>query len=322
MSNYNVAVVIPTIRDLSFLEAWRDELRDTFLIVCEDRDSKTVELPDGYVGEVYSHEEMRVLLKENYFIIPRKNASVRSFGYYRAYQLGIPYVITIDDDCYPHTPNFVQTHIDRLETPGDDRWMKTSSVYTRGFPYEVRDKMETVINHGLWAGVPDLDGPTQLLNSSMHDVDYPNIQIPKGTYFPMCGMNLSFKRKITPALYFLLMGIDYPFDRFDDIWAGVIAKKICDRNNLSVRSGDPAVRHSRASNVWSNIQKESSGLPINEELWKFIDRSVLSEGVMQSYSDLAQDLSVFSVFYDMPRPYSEYFRCLSVAMHAWLGLFS
>lgn len=45
--------------------------------------------------------------------------------------------------------------------------------------------------------------------------------IPKGTLFPMCGMNLAFDRElIGPAMYFGLMGDGQPIGRYDDMWAG------------------------------------------------------------------------------------------------------
>lgn len=51
--------------------------------------------------------------------------------------------------------------------------------------------------------------------------------IPKGTLFPMCGMNLAFDRElIGPAMYFGLMGDGQPIGRYDDMWAGWCAKVI------------------------------------------------------------------------------------------------
>lgn len=47
------------------------------------------------------------------------------------------------------------------------------------------------------------------------------LTIPKGTLFPMCGMNLGFDRElIGPAMYFGLMGDGQPIGRYDDMWAG------------------------------------------------------------------------------------------------------
>lgn len=47
------------------------------------------------------------------------------------------------------------------------------------------------------------------------------LTVPKGTLFPMCGMNLAFDRElIGPAMYFGLMGDGQPIGRYDDMWAG------------------------------------------------------------------------------------------------------
>lgn len=51
------------------------------------------------------------------------------------------------------------------------------------------------------------------------------LTIPKGTLFPMCGMNLAFDRDlIGPAMYFGLMGEGQPIGRYDDMWAGWCVK--------------------------------------------------------------------------------------------------
>lgn len=51
------------------------------------------------------------------------------------------------------------------------------------------------------------------------------LTIPKGTLFPMCGMNLGFNRElIGPAMYFGLMGDGQPIGRYDDMWAGWCVK--------------------------------------------------------------------------------------------------
>lgn len=53
------------------------------------------------------------------------------------------------------------------------------------------------------------------------------LTIPKGTLFPMCGMNLAFDRElIGPAMYFGLMGDGQPIGRYDDMWAGWCTKVI------------------------------------------------------------------------------------------------
>lgn len=51
------------------------------------------------------------------------------------------------------------------------------------------------------------------------------LTIPKGTLYPMCGMNMAFDRAlIGPAMYFGLMGEGQPIGRYDDMWAGWCSK--------------------------------------------------------------------------------------------------
>ena len=51
------------------------------------------------------------------------------------------------------------------------------------------------------------------------------LTIPKGTLYPMCGMNLAFNRElIGPAMYFGLFGEGQPIQRYDDMWAGWCSK--------------------------------------------------------------------------------------------------
>jgi reversibly glycosylated polypeptide/UDP-arabinopyranose mutase len=102
-----------------------------------------------------------------------------------------------------------------------------------------------VLSHGLWYGIPDLDAPTQLVSPSLKLTSVETRVMPRGTYFPMCGMNLAFTPALAPAMYFLLMGEGWPYDRFDDIWAGVLVKKVCDHLGLAVASGEPVVEHRR-----------------------------------------------------------------------------
>ena len=130
-------------------------------------------------------------------------------------------------------------------------------------PYGNKERiLRESVNVGLWNGVPDVDAPTGL-NMERFDTKWTTLEgvVPIGTYIPMCGMNLAFRRWMAPAMYFLLMGHlayekDFPYDRFGDIWCGILAKKIMDHNRLAMLFGYPIVHHKRASNVWRNLEKE------------------------------------------------------------------
>jgi reversibly glycosylated polypeptide/UDP-arabinopyranose mutase len=313
-------IVVPTIRDLSFLEDWREEFEPHKIIVCEDHPEKQLRLPKGFQIDHYSWREMDAELGADSWIIPRFNASVRSFGYWKAWQEKPDMIVTIDDDCYPSAngngtrAGFIDRHWQNLQAKATLGWERTADFCTRGFPYELRDSAAVVVSHGLWCGIPDLDAPTQLVTPNLQVDPSPGVKvIPRGTYFPMSGMNLAFSPLVAPALYFLIMGRDWPFDRFDDIWAGVLVKKICDHLGFAMCSGEPTVEHRRASNVFTNLKKEAAGIEANEYFWQAVDSVQLeSESVRDCYKELARKLPLEGEYWDKLRE----------AMTIWADLFA
>ena len=78
--------------------------------------------------------------------------------------------------------------------------------------------------------------------------------------FPMSGMNLAFRRDVACLMYFAPMGLDQPFARFDDIWCGLLAQRICRHLDYSIVAGRPHVDHRRASDPFRNLVKEAPGV--------------------------------------------------------------
>ena len=310
-------IVVPTIREEcihDFLEAWRDEFANHQIIVVEDNPTRTFKIEQSNVAH-YAWEEIDRELGEKAWIIPRRTDCIRSFGFYKAYQEQPDMVVTLDDDCYPAQPDFLATHYTRLKIANSEAWVSTGDgIKPRGIPYyQTQRRNECVLNHGLWLDIPDFDAVTQLVNSR-HQGEFLGKEqtIPKGMYFPMCGMNIAFKPKVIPALYFLLMGKDYPFDRFGDIWAGIFLKKISDHLGYAINSGSPSVTHKRASNVWANLKKEVPGLEVNESLWEQLDSVILTkENFGACYGELAEKLPMKGEYWDK----------LKVAMREWVNLF-
>jgi reversibly glycosylated polypeptide/UDP-arabinopyranose mutase len=149
-------IVIPTIRDLSFLEDWRSQFQGHKIIVCEDHPEKQISLPSGFDIDHYSWKEIGEELGDRAWIIPHFNASVRSFGYWKAWQENPDLIVTIDDDCYPSELTsdgigFLEKHWQNLQRMATTSWELTAPFYTRGFPYEVRETSRTVVSHGLWS---------------------------------------------------------------------------------------------------------------------------------------------------------------------------
>jgi hypothetical protein len=318
----SVVVVVPTIREeciRAFLDAWRQGLSGAQVLVIEDNPHKTFNLGDHANVTHYAWDDIDADLGDKSWIIPRRTDCVRSYGYFKAAQLHPSMVVTLDDDCYPvgDGGDFLESHWERLRQPAKSAaWRSTvEQVLPRGVPYYQQEReADCVLNHGLWAGVPDFDAPTQLLSArTVIGCTHLDQTIPVGSYFPMCGMNLAFRPQVIPALYFMLMGRDYPYDRFGDIWAGLFVKKIADHLGFAVTSGRPAILHKRASNVWSNLRKEAAGLEVNEQLWRSLDRVVLTRETFQDcYWELAEKLDM----------HGDYWARLREAMKTWACLFA
>lgn len=269
-------LVVPSIRENSlkkFLEHWHDEIskNNVDLIIIEDNPTKTFKIP---IEHHYSWQEIDADLKEDAWIISRHDSAIRSYGFLIAHRLGAEYTFTLDDDCYPEPgENFFQDHIKKLEaTP---KWTESIlGIRTRGIPYENLGKMNNVVaNMGLWTDVPDYDAIQTFTTPKEYFTPPQNTDrvMPRGQYFPFCGMNFVFKREVAVLSYFPLMGDNSPFRRFDDIWFGIIFKKICDHLNLAITCGYPFIHHSRASNPFDNLVKEAPGIKLNETFWEIVD---------------------------------------------------
>ncbi|CAL9080350.1 unnamed protein product [Musa textilis] len=144
------------------------------------------------------------------------------------------YIYTIDDDCFVAKDpsgkeiNALQQHIKNLLTPSTPYFFnalfdpyREGTDFVHGYPFSLREGAPTAVSHGLWINIPDYDAPTQLVKPCERNTRYVDavLTIPKGTLFPMCGMNLAFDRElISPAMYFGLMGDGQPIGRYDDMW--------------------------------------------------------------------------------------------------------
>lgn len=329
-----VAIVVPTIRPFSinrFLEKWDFRSRGVSVYVVEDNPQITFRIDEGTVDSHVSWLEVEQHLGENAWIIPRRTDCIRSYGFLLAAQCGADVIISMDDDCLPtddYPPaTFVRQHVMALRRTWPS-WESSilCSVNARGHPYNTEDILRTtLINVGGWTGVPDLSAVSQLVFPKLSHQMHTMAPVPLGTYFPMCGMNLAFAVEALPMMYFLLMGrtggLDrHPFDRSGDIWCGLIAKRICDHLRRFVTAGTPLVNHSKASNVWSNLEKETPGLQVNEYFWQIIDGiSLTATTVAGCYEEIARRLSIgITDSHECVNAYNEYWKHLGKAMLIWL----
>lgn len=312
-----IALIIPSCRPeqlTSFLDAWaRDQFWDT-LIVIEDGPSRTFDLATPHH---YSWSEIDAELGGSAWIISRRDSAVRSFGFWKAHQLGSSYIVTLDDDCFPLPgQDYFGAHLRALHaTP---RWTESiPGMRTRGLPYHARGTLSKVVmNVGLWTGVPDLDAPHQLVRGSLNDFVPPDDSrvMPRGQYAPICGMNLCFQHEFAPLAYFPLQGDGWPYRRFDDIWFGIFAQKICDHLGWQITMGRPWVHHTRRSDVYQNLVKEAPGIGFNERFWEAVDAVDLSAcgtpiECMRRMGQRLPDLG------------TDYLRSMGLAIEQWAELF-
>lgn len=310
------ALVVPSIRENSlreFLDAWKDLKLELFVV--EDNPTKQFKL--SYCQNHYSWKEIHELLGDNSWIISKRDSAIRTFGFLMAYQSGAEYIYTLDDDCYPTGPVDYFTKEHQAALHENSCWTESyRGKRTRGIPYRNKGKLKNVVlNMGLWYGHPDLDS-VQTLNGDaetwIHE-NHPTSVVPSGQYFPMCGMNMCFKREVAPLMYFPLMGEGYVYRRFDDIWCGIIMKKICDHLGLLVTCGPPYILHQKASDPFVNLIKEAHGISTNERFWEVIDDIRLTgKNCVECMIEIGQNLR---------KQEYEYFVTLGKAIEIWAYLF-
>ncbi|KAJ9559714.1 hypothetical protein OSB04_004874 [Centaurea solstitialis] len=305
-------IVIPTIRNLDFLEQWRSFFQPYHLIIVQDGDpTRTVRVPEGFDYELYNRNDINRILGPKSSCISFKDSACRCFGFLVSKK---KYIFTIDDDCFVAKDptgqeiNALAQHIHNLE--GAD--------FVRGYPFSLREGAATAVSHGLWLNIPDYDAPTQLVKPRERNTRYVDavLTIPKGTLFPMCGMNLGFDRElIGPAMYFGLMGDGQPIGRYDDMWAGWCTKVICDHLGLGVKTGLPYIWHSKASNPFVNLKKEYKGIYWQEDIIPFFQSVVLPKECttpQKCYIELSKLVK------QKLGPIDPYFEKLGDAMVTWI----
>lgn len=266
-----IAVVVPSIRPESFAEfkkAWKPQLEEYGADLILVKDGKEPEIKAmGSINRVFSLEQV---MGEDSDLIYNFNDGVRNLGFaFVAKKMPeVEVVISFDDDVRPRGDT-IGDHLRALEQKVPTSWMSTTmgGDYMRGFPYGIRSESEVVLSHGTWYGVPDLDASTQLVRG-VYQPEFYKGPIPRGVLYPMCIMNVAFKRKLLPYFYQAPMGPRVGLDRFADIWAGINSKSYIDDHNLAVVSGYATVLHERASNPFTNLVKEARGVGFNEEYWR------------------------------------------------------
>lgn len=268
----NIAVIVPTIRENSyndFIKAWKPlfDFHEVELIVVWDGDDQHIKYNDKRI-------ERHEVLKTHEHLVQKRTPACRNLGFaYVAKHLSsVEYIITLDDDVRPNGDT-IGDHLYALSQRVPTSYMGSTIIYStwdymRGFPHNVREESEVVLSHGVWNIVPDYDAPTQLLVPFDHFPVFYRGPIPKGVQTNLCGMNIAFKRKALPYVYYAPVAEFKGAQRFDDIWGFYKTKLDFDERNWAIMTGIAEVDHIRASDVWKNLEQEVVGMRLNEDYWK------------------------------------------------------
>lgn len=284
-----IAVVIPTIRPDAyekFLEAWsfQFKLHNVEIITVWDSESPTI-----------SHEEKRFTLSQvmgsDTDLICNFTSACRNLGFAFVAKClpDVEYIVTLDDDVRP-IGDTIGDHIAQLQRRVPVSFFNTfhnCDYFPRGFPYNLRDEAEVVLSHGPWIGIKDWDAPTQLVLGNP-DVEFYVGPVPKGVEMAICGMNVAFKRKVLPLVYYAPAARYPAAERFDDIFWGRHFKREIDQLGLAMVTGYGAVSHDRLSNTYKNLQKEAVGIEVNDKYW-----SVQNEDFFVMYADARKRWQAF-----------------------------
>lgn len=321
-------VVIPSNRDLSCLNDWSEtDLSSTHIILVEDNDNKTIELPKGFDITHYCRKDIEEDLKENSWIISKGDSAIKSYGLMKAYQDGADFISCIDDDVISQHPQFFASQRQFLGARAKIPYRNRVKLFTtlgipdvpqKGLPEQSESDAPVTFVYGLWYGYADV--PAKYIKDvGMPSYNNPNIPVSvyyKDALLAISGMNVSMKSDLIPAYYQPLMGEGYMFGKWADTWSGLFLQKIMHHLGMAMICGQPVVFHQHYGDNTTSLEKEKLGYALNEFLWDQIPQIQLeSKTVRTCYVELADKLpSEYTI-------YSSYLKKLKEAMKIWANYF-
>eukprot|EP01034_Spumella_vulgaris_P002618 gene2618-3396_t len=122
-------IVVPSIRDLEFLENWKPFIEKFHIIIIQDGDGvKELKIPAWADYELYKRKDIVNALGDKSWIISEEDASIRNFGFLISDK---KFVYTLDDDCLPtkddkgNLVNAIEQHFINLMTPSTPYFFNT-----------------------------------------------------------------------------------------------------------------------------------------------------------------------------------------------------
>lgn len=324
------ALVIPSNRPeqlAEFFKAWNGVGGWDRVYLMEDAPHRTRDMviatdQSGITVRHYAHDSVLDDLGDKSWIISKKDSACRSYGFYRAWQDGAEYILTLDDDVRPlRYSNMLSDHIAAM-TRAKRFKSSVQGLWPRGMPDCQVFREDVKASVGLWSGVPDLYAEDML---GGYPTDYKPPMgtriLPDGEFIPICGMNFCIHRDAVPLCWFPLMGEGQPYSRYDDIWMGLVLKRGFDLLGWKVSVGEPHVHHSRASDPVKCAERERSGKgAVNDSLWRAMANPRTPTTMCPSAVDAMEYIryDVLDVYNDTG---NQYFKDMSDGMKVWASLY-
>jgi hypothetical protein len=260
---------------------------------------------EGAAVDYWSPERQRSFLRE--FpdldqLLPWRSIQRRNLGYLLAWRSGADVIVSMDDDNFLHSADFLGAHSivgTRVEVPcvsSEDGWWNVCELlrtkparrfYHRGHPISRRwsgastsvapQTGRVVVNAGLWLKDPDVDTITRL--EEPFEVvglasPVPHTGAARGTWTPFNSQNTAILSDLLPFLYLVvapdeLRGHRASFRnfRYDDIWMSYFARLAIDRMQDLVTYGEPLVVQERnVHNYLFDVDRELVPMYLTETL--------------------------------------------------------
>lgn len=264
-----------------------------------------------------THASIAAEFGDRAWIIPQRTGAIRSWALFRAWQAGHEVLVMLDDDVLPSGPGHLRDLATIIGAEIQNEWIGGGPQKQRGIPFLI-GKRPVKLHEGLWWNVPDIDAPTRLVEGVRRLYERPYATginlVPPGTWLAFSAMHVVVHRDLIPAMYQLLMGPAWRFHRFDDIWSGMFAKKICDHLGWAVTMGGPLVEHEQASDPLNNLVAEAPGIAEHERRWRDIAAiPVAGDCATCAYRSIAAGVARLEGAY----PWAK----LAEAMSLWADLF-
>jgi len=368
----NCGIVITSIFDNGWLERMYEELKEsgeleatTIYYIVDHKTPKTIggkilDLKDKGMKLVSPSIEEQYAIESKHGIgnlILKNSDHRRNLGYLLAWNDEVDFVISMDDDNFPKTKNFVQEHRVRLGmqkslnvisaekgTYNNCELLKPGThIHPRGYPFAnkinnkysftERRNLKVGVNAGMWTISPDVDAISWLIAPEIFEnIDsVKDITLSEDTFCPVNSQNTSLLREYIPAYYFVRMGYDIGgglnFDRLGDIYSGYFLQKVCKTLGESVSFGMPLVTHERnAHNYLNDANSEWGCLRTIDEFVSWLSEVELSGNtvteVYRALSDALDEFAIMTNFKYMRRSTEGFYHSMAYEMRAWLRVIS